>query len=123
VVWQRSCHVSPEVLISQYGTNFSQEAGSIGLLDFAASLVASTQPKLGVEGNRDSGSVGLEVVPPSTPRSPGMVCYTRSPGSTPTSPRGSPPRVPVTPLPHILEPAAVIHDTPVAGAKTHAVRG
>jgi hypothetical protein len=65
----------------------------------------------------------MEVVPPSTPRSPRVVCYTRSPGSTPTSPRESPQLVPVTLSPHVLEPAAVVPDTPVAGAKTHVVRG
>jgi hypothetical protein len=52
-----------------------------------------------------------------------MVCYTRSPGSTPTSPRGSPPLVPATPSPRDLEPAAVIPDTLVVGAKTRAARG
>jgi hypothetical protein len=64
----------------------------------------------------------MEVVPPSSPRSPRMVCYTHSPGSTPTSPSGSPPLVPVTSLPRVLEPAAIIPDTPVAGAKPRAVR-
>jgi hypothetical protein len=52
-----------------------------------------------------------------------MVCYIRSPGSTPTSPHGSPPLVPATPSPRVLEPAAVIPDTPVVGAKTRAARG
>jgi hypothetical protein len=69
--------------------------------------------------------MGMEVVPPSSPHSPGMVCYTRSPGSTPTSPSGSPPLVPVTPSPRVLEPAAIVPDTPVAGAKpraAHALR-
>jgi hypothetical protein len=111
-----------QVLISQYDSNFSRP-GAMGLLDFTASLADAAQPALDVKGDRDLGSVGLEVVPPSTLRSPGMVCYTRSPGSTPTSPRGSPPLVPVTPSPHVLEPAAVVPDTLVVGAKTRAARG
>jgi hypothetical protein len=64
-----------------------------------------------------SASVGLEVCPPQSPRSPGLVCYTRSTGSTPTSPLG-----PATLGPTVLEPASVFPDTPVAGAKARAPR-
>nr|XP_051211161.1 uncharacterized protein LOC127328612 [Lolium perenne] len=64
-----------------------------------------------------SASVGLDVCPPQSPRSPGLVCYTRSTGSTPTSPQG-----PATPGPTVLEPASVFPDTPVAGAKARAQR-
>jgi hypothetical protein len=77
--------------IMEYGSNFPQETSS--------------------------ASVGLDVCPPQSPRSPGLVCYTCSPGSTPTSPLG-----PATPGPSVLEPASVFPDTPVAGAKTRAPR-
>jgi hypothetical protein len=62
-------------------------------------------------------SVALEVVPPSSPRSPGVVCYSRSPGSTPTSPLR-----PGTPTQASLELAPVFPDTPEAGTKAHAPR-
>ncbi|KAI4974949.1 hypothetical protein ZWY2020_048556 [Hordeum vulgare] len=35
-------------------------------------------------------SVGMEVCPASSPRSPGVVCYSRSPGSPPSPTLGSP---------------------------------
>jgi hypothetical protein len=82
-----SCGLS----ILEYGSNFPQESSS--------------------------ASVGLDVCPPQSPRSPGLVCYTRSPGSTPTSPLG-----PATPGPTVLEPASVFPDSPVAGAKARAPR-
>ncbi|KAK1669104.1 hypothetical protein QYE76_057263, partial [Lolium multiflorum] len=82
-----SCDLS----ILEYGSNFPQEASS--------------------------ASVGLDVCPPQSPRSPGLVCYTRSPGSTPTSPLG-----PATPGPTVLEPASVFPDTPMDGAKARAPR-
>ncbi|KAM0867146.1 hypothetical protein ACQ4PT_042150 [Festuca glaucescens] len=82
-----SCGLS----IMEYGSNFPQKTSS--------------------------ASVGLDVCPPQSPRSPGVVCYTRSPGSTPTSPLG-----PATPGPAVLEPAPVFPDTPVAGAKARAPR-
>ncbi|KAK1613119.1 hypothetical protein QYE76_036792 [Lolium multiflorum] len=82
-----SCGLS----ILEYGSNFPQDSSS--------------------------ASVGLDVCPPQSPRSPGLVCYTRSTGSTPTSPQG-----PATPGPTVLEPASVFPDTPVAGAKARAQR-
>jgi hypothetical protein len=43
--------IDPQVLLYQYDTNFSQGVGTIGLLEFAASLVDSTQLELVVTGN------------------------------------------------------------------------
>ncbi|KAI5015200.1 hypothetical protein ZWY2020_056590 [Hordeum vulgare] len=45
-------------------------------------------------------SVGIEVYPASSPRSPGVVCYSRSPGSPPPPALGSPDQVP----PPIVDP-------------------
>ncbi|KAM0877644.1 hypothetical protein ACQ4PT_035357 [Festuca glaucescens] len=64
-----------------------------------------------------STSVGLEVVPPTSSRSSGLVCYTRSSDPTPTSPLG-----PATPGPEDLEPVSVFPDTPVAGPKDRTLR-
>jgi hypothetical protein len=57
--------------------------------------------------------VGMEVGPPSSSRSPGAVCYTRSPGSTPSSPQG-----PTTLAPAVLAPVSVVPDTPGTGTMT-----
>jgi hypothetical protein len=69
------------------------------------------------EGEEDSSSVGMEVVPPSSPRSPGAVCYTWSPGSTPSSPQG-----PTTPAPAFVAPASVVPDSPGTGTVTRGPR-
>jgi hypothetical protein len=61
--------------------------------------------------------VGLEVVPPSSPRSPGVVCYTQSPGSTPSSPVG-----PATPAPDSVVLGPVLFDSPGTGATPRAPR-
>jgi len=81
---------------------------------------APEEPQL--ESDRDSGNVGMVVTAPSSPRSPGVLCYSLSPGSTPASPRGSPSLVPATPAPHPDEPAAVFPITPAAGPKTRQPR-
>ena len=97
--------------LAQYGSNLLSE----GFDAAALGLRPAPRPQPPVLLGADSGSVGLEVVPPSSPRSPGVVCYSRSPGSTPTSPLG-----PDTPTPSVLEPASAVLDTPEAGTKTRA---
>lgn len=68
-----------------------------------------------VAEEEDSLSVGMDVRPPSSPRSPGVVCYSRSPG-TPSSPAlGSLALVSSTPPPPRLDPASV---TPSAARAT-----
>jgi hypothetical protein len=61
--------------------------------------------------------VGLEVAPPSSPRSPGVVCYARSPGSTPSSPVG-----PATPAPDSVGLGPILFDTPGTGTTPRAPR-
>jgi hypothetical protein len=95
-----------ELPLSQYGSN-------IGISD----LQLPTQPQSSDEAGEDSLSVGLEVAPPSSPRSPGMVCYTRSPGSTPSSPVG-----PATPAPDCVVPGPAIIDSPGTGTTPRAPR-
>lgn len=66
----------------------------------------------------ESLSVGLDVHPSSSHRSPGVVCYSRSP-RTPSSPAlGSPALVPATPPPSGLDPASTV--SPTAGSKARA---
>ncbi|KAI5007327.1 hypothetical protein ZWY2020_050772 [Hordeum vulgare] len=62
--------------------------------DMEIPLPASPAP---VAAPEEEVSVGLEVCPASSPRSPGVVCYSRSPGSPPSPTSGSPdPRPPAT---------------------------
>ncbi|KAI4964742.1 hypothetical protein ZWY2020_059735 [Hordeum vulgare] len=69
-------------------------------------------------------SVGMEVCPSSSPRSPGVVCYSRSPGS-PSPTLGSPERVLPSPLdlgllavtPEAAGPKARGADSPVVSAR------
>ena len=69
-----------------------------GLVSSALGLQPSPQAE--VEESDDAPSVGMEVMAPDTPRSPGAVWYTRSPG-TPAAP--------------VLEPVTVFP----AGAELH----
>ena len=101
-----------ELSLAQYGSNF-------GLLGLDAATLGRLSPSQTVE---DSGSVGLEVFPPSSPHSAGALCYTLSPGSTPTSPAGSHPLVPATPTAGTCEPVTVVPDTPVAGSQARSQR-
>jgi hypothetical protein len=95
-----------EFLLSQYGSN-------IGI----SVLQLLSQPQSSDEARGDSSSAGLEVVPPSSPRSLGVVCYARSPGSTPSSPVG-----PVTPAPDSVVLGPVLIDTPGIGTMPRAPR-
>ncbi|KAI5000199.1 hypothetical protein ZWY2020_004788 [Hordeum vulgare] len=54
-------------------------------------------------------SVGMEVCPASSPRSPGVVCYSRSPGSPPSPTLGSPDPGPPT----AVDPGWVCETPPV----------
>ena len=101
-----------ELSLAQYGSNF-------GLMDLDAAALGRFSP---TQPPKDCGSVGLKVVPPSSPRSAGVLCYTLSPGSTPTSPAGSPPLVPATPADGTCEPVTVVPDTPVAGSQARSQR-
>ena len=89
--------------LSQYGSNLCEGLGST---DISGLVAAALGPRLShqveMEGSEDSTSVGMEVLAPDTPRSPGVVWYSRSPG-TPAAPA--------------LEPVTVFPDTPVAGAR------
>ncbi|KAI4970662.1 hypothetical protein ZWY2020_001576 [Hordeum vulgare] len=56
----------------------------------------SPYPPIPVFAAEEEVSVGMEVCPASSPRSPGVVCYSRSPGSPPSPTLGSPdPRPPM----------------------------
>ncbi|KAI4970509.1 hypothetical protein ZWY2020_001423 [Hordeum vulgare] len=68
-------------------------------------------PVADLEG--DEASVGMEVCPSSSPRSPGMVCYSRSPGSPSPLALGSPDQ---DPLP-TLDPDSVAVTPTAAGSK------
>lgn len=91
----------------------------LGLSGFAAFKAAA---RLSPVELHDSSSEGMVVAPPTSPRSPGVVCYTLSPGSTPTSPRGSSAVVPVMPAPLVGELVSVFPDTPETGSKTRTAR-
>jgi hypothetical protein len=95
-----------EFPLSQYGSN----------IGFSV-LQLPSQPQSSDEAGGDSSSVGLEVVPPSSPCSPGVVCYARSPGSTPSSPVG-----PATPAPDGVVLGPVLIDTPGTGTTPRAPR-
>jgi hypothetical protein len=97
-----------ELSLSQYGSNFCLSRFESPPLSFEPRPL-SQSPRGGEE---DSLSVGMEVVPPS-PHSPGVVCYTRSLGSTPSSPQG-----PSTPAPDVLAPVSIVPDTPGTGTGT-----
>ena len=71
-----------------------------GLVSSALALQPSPQAE--VEESDEAPSVGMEVMAPDTPRSPGAVWYTRSPG-TPAAP--------------VLEPVTVFPDTPATGIR------
>ena len=101
-----------ELPLAQYGSNLGLQG-----LDTAALGLA---PSASVE--EDCGSVGREVAPPSSSRSAGALCYTLSPGSTPTSPTGSPPQVPTTPATGASESLTVFPDTPVGDSQARPQR-
>lgn len=75
-------------------------------------LCVSSPRDPALEEEEDSLSVGLDVRPPSSPRSPGVVCYACSPGTPPSPALGSPALVPTTPPPPSMYLALV---TPPAG--------
>jgi hypothetical protein len=92
--------------LSQYGSNLDLSGLESPPLSFEPRPLSQSPGG----GEEDSSSVGMEVVPPSSPRSPGAVFYTWSPGSTPSSPHG-----PTTPAPASLAPVSVVPDTPGTG--------
>ncbi|KAI5017479.1 hypothetical protein ZWY2020_042367 [Hordeum vulgare] len=63
-------------------------------------------------------SVGMEVCPASSPRSPGVVCYSRSPGSPPSPTLGSPATglLPAADLGWVSETPPAPRSTPRKGA-------
>jgi hypothetical protein len=99
--------------LSQYGSNFCLTGLESPTLSFEPRPPSQSPGGVG----EDSSSVGMEVVPPSSPRSPGVVCYTRSPGSTPSSPLG-----PTTLAPAVLAPVSVFPDPPGTGTLTRGPR-
>jgi hypothetical protein len=99
--------------LSQYGSNFCLSGLESPPLSFKPRPLSQSPGEV----QEDSLSVGMEVVPPSSPCSPGVVCYMRSLGSTPSLPQG-----PTTPAPAILALVSIVPDTPGTGTVTHGPR-
>uniref|UniRef100_A0A8I6XGH1 CCHC-type domain-containing protein n=1 Tax=Hordeum vulgare subsp. vulgare TaxID=112509 RepID=A0A8I6XGH1_HORVV len=92
------CRHNPGPLVAgQSGPARGSTVGTVApvvAVDMEIPLPASPAP---VAAPEEEVSVGLEVCPTSSPRSPGVVCYSRSPGSPPSPTSGSPdPRPPAT---------------------------
>jgi hypothetical protein len=112
--------------LEQYGSNLRVSPSSPGLSGLLSSpegggALSVVSPTSSAGGDTGTSSVGLEVRPPSSPRSPGVVCYCRSPGTATEAPVGSPSLFPATPTPLALVPTTLL-DTPVAGPKARPAR-
>ena len=108
---------------SQYGSNLCEGPGSLDLSSLISTVLGPLPaPQAVAEGEENCVSVGMEVLPPESPRFVGMVCYHRSPGTPSADPPRAAPVVPATPDHAVLEQVTVFPDTPVAGAKTRPSR-